>query len=310
VSVSTSIQKAALTYKKYGIQELVPPETPMAPGQELNAMLCPDTEPPIAEPYRAIVGSLLWWVTTCRPDMAYAIGQLCRVTHKPSKQAWKAAIHCLRYAIGTADLGILFPRGDGSKPPPDHLDAFADASWANVPGKIGDSPKKNPDAFKSTSGHLVRANKAPVSWSSGVQKAITLSSTQSELYETVECGKSIHYIRQAYQEQIGSKEVLPPTTLREDNRPVLDLLDPDKAGLSKRVRHISIRWFAAREWVQEGSIAMAKIDTHYNLADIMTKPLTKDVFLRLREGFMTLPGLPANYDKFDRAAGILPWAAS
>jgi len=242
--------------------------------------------------------------------MAHAVGQLCRVTHKPSKQAWEAAIHCLRHAIGAADLGILFPRGDGSKPPPDHLGAFAGASWANIPGKIGDPAAKNPDALKSTSGHLVRANKAPVSWSSGVQKAITLSSTQSELYETVECGKSIHYIRQAYQEQIGGGEILPPTILREDNRPVLDLLDPDKAGLSKRVRHISIRWFAAREWVQEGSIAMAKIDTHYNLADIMTKPLTKVVFLRLREGFMTLPGQPANYDKFDRAAGILPWAAN
>jgi hypothetical protein len=130
------------------------------------------------------------------------------------------------------------------------------------------------------------------------------------LYETVECGKSIHYIRQAYEEQIGDGTKLPPTTLREDNRPVLDLLDPDKAGLSKRVRHISIRWFAAREWVQDGAIAMAKIDTHYNLADAMTKPLSKDVFLHLREGFMTRPGRAANYEQFDRAAGIIPWSAN
>ena len=53
-----------------------------------------------------------------------------------------------------------------------------------------------------------------------------------------------------------------------------------------RSKHIDIRFHFIREKIQEGLVNLSHIATDLNMADIFTKPLTTEVFTRLRRMFM------------------------
>ena len=75
-----------------------------------------------------------------------------------------AAKQLLWYLAGTTNFGIVYKRG-GFK-----LSAFSDANWGN-----------NPDNGTSTSAYLVMLSKAPISFKSGIQSLITMSTMEAEL---------------------------------------------------------------------------------------------------------------------------------
>ena len=58
--------------------------------------------------FRSIVGELIFLVTTCRVDLAYASTQLARYMSKSGYKHCRAANYLLSYLSGTVDLGIAF----------------------------------------------------------------------------------------------------------------------------------------------------------------------------------------------------------
>ena len=73
--------------------------------------------------YASIIGSLMYAMHCTRPDIAYAVGMLCRFTSNPSSEHWKAISRVLRYLKGTMDYGLHY---QGSPP---ILEGFSDATW-------------------------------------------------------------------------------------------------------------------------------------------------------------------------------------
>lgn len=57
--------------------------------------------------FRQLVGSLIY-LTTIRPDLAYAVIALSQFMSKPLESHWVVAKGVLRYLQGTLDFGIVY----------------------------------------------------------------------------------------------------------------------------------------------------------------------------------------------------------
>ena len=84
--------------------------TPM----DSNVKLVPSSGTPISQlEYASLVGSLMYAMTSTRPDIAFAIGKLSRFTSNPSMLHWQALRRVLRYLNKTIHYGLTYT-GDPS----------------------------------------------------------------------------------------------------------------------------------------------------------------------------------------------------
>jgi hypothetical protein len=133
---------------------------------------------PVADPskYRNLVGALQY-LTFTRPDVQYAIQQVCLHMHDPREPHLTAVKRLLRYVQGTVDLGLFLGRTS-----PSVLTVYTDADWAGCP-----------DTRKSTSGYAVFLGDNLVSWSSKRQQTMLRSSAEAE-YQAVANGVAEDYL--------------------------------------------------------------------------------------------------------------------
>jgi hypothetical protein len=78
---------------------------------DLKAKLAADSGPPVRDPsqFRSIAGALQY-LTFTRPDIAYAVQQVCLHMHDPRYSHLTAMKRILRYLRGTPDYGLLLRR--------------------------------------------------------------------------------------------------------------------------------------------------------------------------------------------------------
>jgi hypothetical protein len=74
--------------------------------------------------YRSMIGSLLY-VTTSRPDVMQAVGQVARFQAAPKESHVLAVKRIFRYLKGTEEFGLWYPKGKYLS-----LIAYTDADWA------------------------------------------------------------------------------------------------------------------------------------------------------------------------------------
>ncbi|GJT78650.1 MAK10-like protein [Tanacetum coccineum] len=90
-----------------------PCRTPVDTEKKLGLEGSPVTDPTL---YRSIAGALQYLIFT-RPDLSYAVQQLCLYMHDPREPHLNAMKRVLRYLRGTTDLGLqLFRKLDVSNP--------------------------------------------------------------------------------------------------------------------------------------------------------------------------------------------------
>jgi len=65
------------------------------------------TEPGYLWSYRSVVGMLLYLSTNTRPDITFAVSQVCRFTHAPKKSHAIAVKMIVRYLRRTRDFGTI-----------------------------------------------------------------------------------------------------------------------------------------------------------------------------------------------------------
>ncbi|XP_019151776.1 PREDICTED: uncharacterized protein LOC109148481 [Ipomoea nil] len=108
-----------------GFIECKPATTPMVPGSHLSREVGKPLEDPSG--YRRLVGRLLY-LTTTRPDIAYAIHHLSQFVSNPTDMHMVAAHRVLRYIKGTLGQGLFYPTNNTLS-----LKAFSDSDWASCP---------------------------------------------------------------------------------------------------------------------------------------------------------------------------------
>ena len=97
--------------------------------------------------YKSLVEAL-HYLTSTRPNISFAVHQVCQYMAAPTSTHLTAAKRVLRYIKGTLYHGIAFTLG------PLSLSVFSDADWAG-----------DPDDRRSTSGLLVYLGSNPITWS-------------------------------------------------------------------------------------------------------------------------------------------------
>jgi hypothetical protein len=132
---------------------------------DLNPKLSAAVGAPVADPTdcRSLAGALQYLMFT-RPDISYAVQQVCLHMHDPHEPHLAALKRILWYIRGTLHLGLVLRPSSQSD-----LVVYSDADWAGCP-----------DTRKSTSGYAVFLGDNLVSWSSKHQTTVSRSSAKAE----------------------------------------------------------------------------------------------------------------------------------
>jgi hypothetical protein len=207
-----------------------------------------------------------------RPDIRQAVVDCARNNLAVGEEQILAVKRIFKYIKGTKELGITFRKSKDSGGPV--LVGYVDADFA------GDEATS-----LSTTGWVFKMSGGPVSWHSKLQKDVALSTAEAEYIAACSAVQEAVYLRQIL-ECTGFPQQ-GPTILYEDN--VACIAMSKNPVIGKLTRHIRRKYHFVRQKAQLGEIELVHIDTKEQIADILTKPLNREIFERLRPG-LTGPG--------------------
>jgi len=178
----------------------------------------------------------------------------------------------LRYVKGTVSLGLTYGRGTQATDGRITLaPCFSDADWA------GDTVDR-----RSTTGLILKVNGCTVSWASKKQQTVSLSSAEAEYMAAGAATQEIIWLRGLLRELGFAQEQA--TVLQVDNQSAMAMASDDVHHA--RTKHIDIRHHFIRQHIAEGSLALRWVASAEQEADILTKPLGRLLFCKLRERLM------------------------
>ncbi|GAU37611.1 hypothetical protein TSUD_365320 [Trifolium subterraneum] len=214
--------------------------------------------------YRQMVGSLRY-LCNSRPDLSFAVGAVSRFVESPKQSHMVAVKRILRYVQGTMEFGVLFPNNISNSV--NRLEGFSDSDWC------GDHVDR-----RSTTGYIFKFLHAPISWCSKKQPVIALSSCEAEYIACAFAACQGIWLESLLKDiQV---ELTEPIQLLVDNKSAINLAkNPISHGRSK---HIETRFHFIREQVNNGRIVLNHCPTEVQEADILTKGLKHDRFIKLR----------------------------
>ena len=248
--------------EKFGLTEANPVKTPIEPNLKLNDATSDDKLFDAAM-YQSAVGCLLYLSTKTRPDISYAVGKAARFCSKPMNQHWLIVKRILRYVKGTIDFGLLYSKCESPI-----CIGYSDSDWA------GDSGDR-----KSTSGYTFQMSGASVSWNSCKQSCVALSTAEAEYVALSKATQEAVWLRQ-FLSGIHPDSAQ-PMTINEDNQAAISI--SNDFICSKKTKHIDIKFHFVRDQINKNVIKLKYCCTDSMIADILTKGLTPDKFLRFRK---------------------------
>ncbi len=158
-------------------------------------------------------------------------------------------------------------------------------------------------SYFNTSGFIFNLGSGAISWSSKQQPTVALSSCEVEYMGQTQVVKEAVWLKSLPDELNPSdacdlpenptkQQVSPPLTnhclyafkaiiIYCDNQGAVALgKNPESHARSK---HIDIQWHYQREKIEDGSVELKHVPTAEQIADGLTKPLTKEKFLIFRK---------------------------
>jgi len=259
-------------------------ESPLVPPEQISL-------------YQSLLGSANWIITLGRFDISYAINTLSRYSMAPREGHMLAMHKVFGY------LRIL-PKGkiliDVSHP---HIRQKAeiakDQEWIEFyPDAVENIPYDKPEprgelctltcfvdadhardqlTRRSVTGILILLNNTPISWVSKRQKTVESSTYGSELVASriaVELIISLRY----FISMLGC-QLEPSSLLLGDNMSVVLNTTIPSSALKKK--HLACNYHKVRESIAAKFINFAHIRSEDNMADLLTKPLSRPKFEKL-----------------------------
>lgn len=244
--------------EKFNMTESNTCKTPMAKGFQVEGEVVTNV------PYRQLIGGLMYIATTTRPDISYTTSFLSQYLEKPTHNLWVQAKRVLRYLKGTKTHGLVYQKHDG----PDTIETYSDADWA------GDKKDR-----KSISGSVTFYNNNIVSWFSRKQNCVALSTAEAEYVAAAVSACDLLNIKGLCKDFNLRDSAETKYVLYMDNKSAIEMTKTFEN--SKRAKHIDIRLHFIKDLIEKKEFKIEYVSSQNNLADIFTKSLSKEVFVKL-----------------------------
>ena len=248
--------------EKFHMVDAKPVSTPFdASSKLMNAV--DDSDVVDTELYQSAVGSLLYLSVATRPDIAFAVSNVAKYCARPTKQHWIAVKRIMRYLKGTLNHGLCYTLSHNTQ-----CVGFSDADFA---GDIDDR--------KSTSGYMFQMSGAAISWRSKKQACVALSTAEAEYIALASAGQEAVWIRQLLSDMRSTP--IGPTMIFEDNQSTISMVkNPHYHG---RAKHVDIKFHFIQELAKTETVQLEYCCSDDMLADMLTKGLPREHFVKLRE---------------------------
>ena len=125
--------------------------------------------------YQQQIGSLIYLMSSTRPDIAFIVNNYARYMSNPSEEHFKALNRIWQYIRTTQSKGILC-KGE-SEP---SIDGYIDSEWGG-----------NYFTRRSTTGYIFLIGNSSISWSLKLQKSVVVSSCEVEYMALKEASKEL-----------------------------------------------------------------------------------------------------------------------
>ncbi|CAI7912257.1 unnamed protein product, partial [Closterium sp. NIES-53] len=221
--------------QRFGFTYSSPQSTPLPTGHSLSAPPSDESVEP-SGPYPELVGCLMYLMTCIRPDLAYPLSLLARNV-APVHRAWGS---CLEDGLELSSLVTLTPPG------------FDDLATQ-----------------RSSQGYTFNLGSGSVSWRSTRSSSILSSNCEAEIYAGAMAAQELRWLTYLLTD-LGEAPRSPPV-LYVDNKAMLALCQEHR--LEHRTKHISLRYFLARELQQHCQLCLAYVASQANTAYVFTKAL-------------------------------------
>lgn len=247
--------------KTFGMSDCRAVSTPLGSQFKLQSLTKPEEQQQAREmeniPYTSAVGSLMYAMVGSRPDLAYAVGVVCRFMSKPGVSHWLAVKWIMKYVRGALKLNLTFTKNEDFM-----IRGYCDSDYAS-----------DLDRSRSITGYVFTVGGNTVSWRSSLQKVVALSTTEAEymaLSDSVREGLWLKGICEEMKLNKGEVEV------HCDSQSAIYLAK--NFVYREKTKHIKTKYNFIREVIADGDVKVVKVHTSVNPADMLTKTLPGEKF--------------------------------
>ncbi|KAL0424027.1 UNVERIFIED_CONTAM: Retrovirus-related Pol polyprotein from transposon RE2 [Sesamum radiatum] len=193
-----------------------------------------------------------------RPDISFAVQQLSQYLQHPTEQHWHAALHVVRYLIGTPTTGLFFPSSNTFQ-----LTTYVDADWGACV-----------DSRRSVTGYCVFLGSSLISWKTKKQNTVSRFSAEAK-YRAMAAGvcelQWISFLLDEFRIPVTT-----PIPFWCDNQAALHITA--NLVFHELTKHLDIDCHVVRDKYKDGFISPSFISSKLQLADIFTKSLSGPSF--------------------------------
>ena len=242
--------------QKFNYQNINTKSTPME-NKLLIEEITTNINYELTKKFQEMIGSLLYLMIHTRPDISFAITRLSQFNKNANSTLIQHAKRIFQYINKTKDYGIYVDPSDKMI-----LKGYCDASYA-----------EHNSNKKSISGYVFFLDDTPISWKTQTQKNIAKSTMEAELYSIESAISEAIWLRNIL-EELNFKQLT--TEIFCDNQAAI-LFSTDQIR-NARNKHINVKYFYAKEKIENKEIKLTYISTKDMIADGLTKPLSKNLF--------------------------------
>jgi ribonuclease HI len=239
------------------------------PRNRSDLMEEPDTD----FPYLEAVGALLYAAYSTRPDILYAVNYAAQHASAPTDVDVNVIKRILKYLRSTLNLGMVYSRARSVQD--FQLRIYADAAFDVNEGS------------KSQTGYSIMLGNCNIYSQSRKQTIIAQSSCEAEYIAMTEASNEAIGLKYLIMELIGEENFNPQMQLFTDSTAAITNATNSRQS---KIRHINRRLNVIKERIMNGELQVQYIKTQVHPADLLTKPLSKDRFVMLRDALMETGG--------------------
>jgi hypothetical protein len=254
----------------FGLIGSAPVYTPLGPGFVITEEDIPDQpDPKLVEDFRNLIGNIGYCSAAHRYDIIYAVSDLSKHLTRPCKKTVDDARRVIQYLLTTRNFPLEWKSSRQSQ---------QDQTNNVLVGEVDSSFSMDTRTPRSHGDYINFVNEGAVSWKSGLQNIVTLSSCEVEYIALCSEVCEVRYLRSLLH-SLGFKQCI-STVIWEDNSSTI-LIAENECSSVGRNKHIDIRCKFVAQTIADNIVRVRYEPTETNPTDSLTKALPRTTFERL-----------------------------